>query len=220
MSELPQLLLAPESRKDKISKNDLRYLYRRGKGKERARKRAAVDSQIKTEKHDAERKRRLYNANGELKKLRKIVARVRGLGLTKAKMVPVQVMYKEGMDVFEGDIYVPCVFDDSSPNKTLSLVSERTGMTDDDVKQIDQKAVFFNNCDYPNLIPHDNLWVKCFKCHGWMRSTNIGYSHHTVWNIPLTKETQELTDYKLPANMRWRLYHLPCWNVAENKSSE
>lgn len=102
-SSAPQLLLAPESRKDKVSKNDLRYLFRLNKSNQRSRKRAAVDKQIKSEKQDAEKRRRLSNAVGEIKKLRKAASKFRGQGTSKSKKSIDQQTYEESIAVYEGE---------------------------------------------------------------------------------------------------------------------
>lgn len=229
MTDAPQLLLAPESRKDKISKNDMRYLYRLQKGKQRSRKRAAVDKEIKSEKQTSEKRRRLSNANGEIKKLRKVVSKLRGLGTGsesntktsrgRTKKSSEQSMLEEAMCVFEGDMMIPCIFD--IPSKDAPVVTNQdlymTMKEDNEIVAYDPQAIVWREIEYSNIIPHKNLWVICCQCRGGMPSTEIGHAEQTNWTVPLCKESQELTDFKMSANIKWRIYHRKCWNQSQYK---
>ena len=62
MSE-PIRLPAPEKRKDKINKNDMRYLLKVQRGKQRTTRRAALDEEIKQEKKTNEKRRRVSSGN-------------------------------------------------------------------------------------------------------------------------------------------------------------
>lgn len=231
MADAPQLLLAPESRKDKISKNDMRYLYRLQKGKQRSRKRAAVDKEIRSEKQTAEKRRRLSNANGEIKKLRKVVSKLRGLGTgsestaknsrTRTKKSPEQVMLEESMSVYEGDVNIPCVFDlptNVPPKKDDDFYMN---LKDDaEILAYDPQAIIWREIEYSNIIPHPNLWVLCCKCKSVMPSNEIGYTQQTNWSTPLCKESQELTDFKIASNIKWRLYHKTCWLLSQKFDEE
>jgi hypothetical protein len=228
MADAPQLLLAPESRKDKISKNDMRYLYRLEKGRQRSRKRAVVDKEIKNEKQIAEKKRRLSNANGEIKKLRKAASKLRGFGnahepkagRARTKKSLEQMLLEDNMAVIEGDMIIPCIFD-NAPMKRPTDAREELFMTlkeDVDIYAQDPKAVLWKQYDYGNIIPHEHLWVYCCRCRCGMPSTEIGYIEQVNWPIPMCKESQELTDYKIPPNIRWRLYHKTCWLLSKTKN--
>jgi len=58
MADIPNRLPAPEKRKDKINKNDMRYLYRMNKAKQQSKRRAVIDTEIEKEERAAAKKRR------------------------------------------------------------------------------------------------------------------------------------------------------------------
>lgn len=164
-SSAPQLLLAPESRKDKVSKNDLRYLFRLNKSNQRSRKRAAVDKQIKSEKQDAEKRRRLSNAVGEIKKLRKAASKFRGQGTSKSKKSIDQQTYEESIAVYEGEKLVPCFFEPKQTTPLSSGDNTPNNLKEDfEILNFDPHAVIWRSYDYPNIIPHKHLWLVCNVC--------------------------------------------------------
>lgn len=71
MSE-PARLAPPEKRKDKINKNDIRYLIKIQRGKQRSKRREVLDEEIATEKKSNEKRRRASSGNVEMKRLKQL----------------------------------------------------------------------------------------------------------------------------------------------------
>lgn len=70
MADIPNRLPAPEKRKDKISKNSLRYLYKLQKTEERSQKRERVNTEITNEKRQSEKRVRVSTGNAAVKQLK------------------------------------------------------------------------------------------------------------------------------------------------------
>ena len=112
MADIPNRLPAPEKRKDKITKNDMRYLYRMDKAKQQSKRRAVIDSEIENEEKAAAKKRRqsVTNAKQITRAANKKAEEKKG----RKNLTDEQVLLQASRNVCAGNREMPCFFEDFS----------------------------------------------------------------------------------------------------------
>ena len=144
MSDIPNRLPAPEKRKDKINKNDMRYLYRIEKANERSKRRATIDEEIASEQKKSEKRRRQSTSTNHLKRLKKINQEAaycvtESAKKGKKKLTPELILLQQSKQIsWNGNI--PCIFEnDIDP----SPWSEEGPMGKEEIPKHDPDAIIW-----------------------------------------------------------------------------
>jgi len=169
MADIPNRLPAPEKRKDKISKNDMRYLYRMDKEKKRSKRRAVIDKEIETEKRVAAKKRRQSVTN--VKQITKAAnQKIQEKKKIAKNQTPEEILLQQSRNVCTANNSIPCFFEDLPTTGGEASPP----MTIDEIVAHEPDAIIWKELDYGHLVAHPKIWVFCTVCHLGMRSTEIG----------------------------------------------
>lgn len=152
MADIPNRLPAPEKRKDKISKNDMRYLYRIDKEKKRTKRRAVIDEEIEKEKRAAAKKRRAAVTN--VKQITKAANQNINEKRGSKNQSTEELLLQKSRTVYTGNWPIPCFFEDIGSGTS----SAEAALTVDEIRRNDPNAIIWKELDYHHLIAHPNLW--------------------------------------------------------------
>lgn len=221
MADIPNRLPAPEKRKEKINKNDMRYLYRMDKANERSKRRAVIDTEIEDEQKAAAKKRRQSVTNAK-QVAREANKRTEERRQNRQNLTDEQLLLEAAKDVCMGHREIPCFFglhltekqEDDNQMTVQNEPSSPRCRSVDEIQEYDPKAVVWKDLDYGHFIPHQNLWVFCATCHAAMRSTRIGrvqYFPSMVHGSPPDASSRSATALlNTSQNHRWLFYHQEC----------
>ena len=200
--DVPNRLAQPEKRKDKISKHDMRYMYKMQKGKSKAAKRVQIDQEIKEEAKSSEKRARFSTGKSVRKMNAANIRMTRESAATrKKKLSPEMQLLQKAQAVCSGEIPIPCVLLDNAAQ------TEEVALTEQEIRAQDAGAIVWNEWDYPNIIPHARLWIFCSKCHLGMPSTAV--RHFVPSPSRPQKNTNTETIDSCPIH-RWIIFHTHC----------
>ncbi len=164
--DIPQRLPCPEKRSDKISKTDMRYLNKLQKTKSKAVKREQLDAEITEEKRNSERRSRASKGT-PVKKQTKVKIKLTH-NKTRKRAAPEMQLLQKSREVIQGQHSLPCILVSSQADSVLQY-----RLSEEEIRSQYPKAIIWKESDYPNIIPHDDLWVFCNYCHLGMPSTQL-----------------------------------------------
>lgn len=223
MADIPNRLPAPEKRKEKINKNDMRYLYRIDKANQRSKRRAVIDTEIECEQKAAAKKRRQSVTNAK-QVAREANKRTEERRQNRQNLTDEQLLLAAARDVCMGNREVPCFFGALSGQgaESAESIEDLVGNASTsprlkqavEILEYDPKAVVWHDLDYGHFIPHANLWIFCASCHAGMRSTNIGkidYFPSVVHGAPPDASSRSGNSlFNTAPSHRWLFYHHNC----------
>lgn len=199
--DIPNRLPAPERRKDKISKNDIRYLYKLQKNKNKQARRAHLDQEIDEENKRSEKRARLSSMNAMPKKTAKFSLAKSVAQANKKRHTPglMNLSYR----VYDGDAPPPCVL---GPPREIE--AEEPSLSEDEVREQHPDALVWREWDYPHIIPHPHLWVVCIHCHRALPTTAVRHfvASHLCHTVPKGHEY-----FRGGPMYRWTVYHEACF---------
>lgn len=210
--DIPNRLPPPEKRKDKISKNDMRYLYKLQKSKNKTVKRAKIDEEINEENRRSEKRART-SVMGKVKPAPRfnISHTFAKKPSSKKKMAPEVRLFQLSQRVFEGDMHMPCILDGGLVPPTTAE-EPQPSLTEEEIVALDPAAIVWNAWDYPHIIAHEQLWVFCIRCHRGMPSTAV--RHHVPNHRTFVVEKGDEHFGRCGPIFRWTLYHDACYDQA------
>lgn len=215
--DIPNRLPPPEKRKDKISKNDMRYLYNIQKTKNKAVKRAKIDDEITAEKYQSDKRARTSTA--EVKKFQRQVKFNVTQTITKKpkkKLTPEMQLLETAQKVIEGNCHIPCILSKLSAAAAEPLSEQQQcALTEEQILKLDAGAIIWNEWDYPHMITHPRVWVFCASCHLGMPSTQV-----TKFVASHMKHVIEKSDiyYNCGPIFRWTVHHSDDCTATTNKN--
>lgn len=219
MADIPNRLPAPEKRQDKINKNDMRYLLQIQRGKQRSKRRQAIDEEIDTAQRQSEKRRRAASGTSVLKRLRKV--NQEAANFSSGYTVDVSdadgddaSLYENTRKVCWKQCNIPCVL-----GSLVGLDDDLHGVDDPDrrwtvenILEYEADAVIWREPEYGHIIQHPKVWVFCTMCHLGMRSTRIGATAMTKqYQFDKTDGTvATFSAFHVPPAVKWYVMHEKC----------